>query len=155
MNLENNSVNVEEVDMKDVFNCYTEEEKKEFAVDYDELIDDMKQQAITKKVTVFMSDIHLQIANYLQVKPIVLTKLVNKYSKHYKKNEDSYMLKTHLILKGEELCPEKFNYTVRRGLNKLKNNRKVMNNLRNTIDNNVIEYDDNTHWGLLTRKALY
>jgi hypothetical protein len=148
MNLENNSVNVEEVDMKDVFNCYTEEEKKEFAVDYDELIDDMKQQAITKKATVFMSDIHLQIANYLQVKPIVLTKLVNKYSKHYKKNEDSYMLKTHLILKGEELCPEKFNYTVRRGLNKLKNNRKVMNNLRNTIDNTVNTYDVDSYWGL-------
>jgi len=115
---------MENVNMKEVFECYGEEEKMEFAQDFDNLMEDMINQAKSKGATVFIRDLEKQIAEYLGVSARYLVKLVKEYSL-YQKEESPF-----LILNGKAITKFNFSMTVNNALKKLRNNRKVMKRLK-------------------------
>lgn len=117
-------LDLDNVDMKEVFNTYGEEEKKEFAQDFDNLMEDMINQAKEKKATVFISQMENQIADYLGISKKQLMLIVSKYSKVF----ESCL---YVIIRGRPMTSQNFNFTLNHGLCKIRNNRKVMERLKN------------------------
>ena len=115
--------NETDVNMKELFDCYSEEEKEDFAQDFDNLMEDMINQAKEKKATVFISQMEKQIADYLGISKKRLMLIVSKYSKVF---ESCYV-----IIKGRVMTHQKFNVTLNHALGKIRNNRRVMERLKN------------------------
>jgi hypothetical protein len=115
--------NETDVNMKELFDCYSEQEKKEFAQDFDNLMEDMINQAKGRYATVFISQMENQIADYLGISKKRLMLIVSKYSKVF---ESCYV-----IIKGRVMTHQNFNYTLNHALGKIRNNRRVMERLKN------------------------
>ena len=110
--------------MKELFDCYNEEEKKEFAQDFDNLMEDMINQAKEKNATVYISQMENQIADYLGISKKRLMLIVSKYSKVFESG-------LYVIIKGRVMTHQNFNFTLNHALGKIRNNRRVMERLKN------------------------
>jgi hypothetical protein len=119
-----NETDLDNVNMIKVFECYSEEELKEFAQDFDEVMEDMINQAKEKNATVFISQMEKQIADYLGICKKRLMLIVSKYSKVFERG-------LYVIIKGREMTHQNFNVTLNHALGKIRNNRRVMERLKN------------------------